>query len=94
MSPTSTIRKHLHSLLTDQEFWKLLVGFGLGLAIFNALLTVLAQMIRPLYGHTAADVNQASDDAGMYGGVLIGAGKLWFLLAAVAVVAVVAVVVL
>ena len=74
LSPTSTIRKHMESLLSDTEFWKLLVGFGLGLAVFNALLTVLAQLIQPLYGNTASDINQASDDAGMYGGVLICAG--------------------
>ena len=77
MSATSTIRQHLSALLSDVEFRKLLVGFGLGLAVFNALLTVLAQLIRPLYENTAAGVNQASDDAGMYGGVLIGAGKSW-----------------
>ena len=64
----------MESLLSDTEFWKLLVGFGLGLAVFNALLTVLAQLIQPLYGNTASDINQASDDAGMYGGVLICAG--------------------
>ena len=76
MSPSSTIRNHLRSLLSDREFLKLLVGFGLGLAVFNAMLTVLAQLIQPLYGKTASDINQASDDAGMYGGVLIGAGLI------------------
>ena len=64
LSPTSTIRKNITKLLSDVEFIKLLIGFGLGLAVFNAMLTVLAQLIQPLYGDTAKDLNQASDDAG------------------------------
>jgi len=53
-------------LLKDTEFIKLMLGFGAGLAIFNTLMTVISQMIRPA-GYT-------DDDAGTFGGVLIGAG--------------------
>ncbi len=74
LSATSTIHQHFRSLVSNGEFLKLLVGFGMGLAVFNAMLTVLGQIVLPLYGDTTADINQATNDAGMYGGVLIGAG--------------------
>eukprot|EP01051_Picozoa_sp_SAG22_P021444 SAG22_NODE_4732_length_1179_cov_1.625926_1_plen_182_part_01 len=66
--------RHLRRCGPCCEFCKLLLGFGLGLAVFNALLTLIAQLIRPLYGSTSADLSQATQDAGLYGGVLIGAG--------------------
>jgi len=53
-------------LIQDREFMKLTLGFGTGLAIFNALMTVIQQVIHPC-GYT-------SDDAGMLGGILIGSG--------------------
>ena len=87
-SARATIEHHAVSLLRNPEFRKLLVGFGVGLAVFNAMLTVLGQLILPLHmtmGHgssgggggsdaTVAEVNAATSDAGLYGGVLIGAG--------------------
>lgn len=88
-SPKETIQKHAISLWANVEFRKLLIGFGVGLAVFNALLTVLGQLILPLYGvddaHNqpqqsskaalnATTLNAATSDAGLYGGVLIAAG--------------------
>jgi hypothetical protein len=34
-------------LLRDREFLKLLFGFGLGLGIFNAVTTVIEQLVKP-----------------------------------------------
>ena len=76
LSATSTIRNHFVALTRNREFLKLLFGFGLGLAVFNALLTVLTQLVLPLYGDTSVDINNATNDAGIYGGVLIGAGMV------------------
>ena len=53
-------------LLEDREFLKLMLGFGTGLAIFNSLMTVIQQIINP--------AGYSSDDAGSFGGILIGAG--------------------
>lgn len=47
---------------------KLALGFGLGLGVFNAVMTVVAQLVRPC-GYT-------SSDAGVFGGVVLGAGIL------------------
>eukprot|EP01049_Picozoa_sp_SAG25_P018854 SAG25_NODE_5630_length_636_cov_1.325885_2_plen_51_part_00 len=41
LSSAATIRRHTRRLLVDREFAKLLVGFGLGLGVFNALLTMV-----------------------------------------------------
>lgn len=86
-SASVTIRKHTVLLLANAEFRKLLVGFGIGLAVFNALLTVLGQLILPLYlavpgedSHNRqqqlAALNAATSDAGLYGGLLIGSGLI------------------
>eukprot|EP01050_Picozoa_sp_SAG11_P043859 SAG11_NODE_21006_length_434_cov_0.764179_1_plen_128_part_01 len=72
----ATIARHSVALLCDGEFRKLLLGFGLGLAVFNALLTLLAQLIQPLYAATGAQLNQATEDSGLYGGILISAGLI------------------
>ena len=76
------IARNSAALLRDGEFRKLLLGFGLGLAVFNSLLTLIGQLLSPLYhgedGGTgtagSAALNQATSDAGVYGGVLIGTG--------------------
>jgi MFS family permease len=62
------LRRDTTALLTDRNFLVLFVGFGFGLGAFNALLTVLAQMVAPC-GYT-------TDDAAMFGGTLIGAGTV------------------
>ncbi len=56
------------TLLSNREFVKLLCGFGLGLGIFNAVTTVIEQLVRPC-GYT-------SDDAGLFGALIIGGGLL------------------
>ena len=53
-SPVAEIMGHTATMLRDAEFCKLMIGFGLGLAVFNALLTVLLQLILPLYDHAPA----------------------------------------
>ena len=53
-------------LIQNFHYWTLLVGFSLGLAMFNALITLLAQIISPS-GYT-------SDDAGIFGAVVVIAG--------------------
>ena len=40
--------------MRNTEFIKLFVGFGIGLGIFNSVLTVNAQMIQPLYYNNTA----------------------------------------
>ena len=50
-------------LLADRNFLLLLVSFSIGLAVFNALLTVVAQWLSP-YGFS-------NDQAGVAGGILI-----------------------
>lgn len=55
-------------LLRNPNFLLLMTAFGIGLGIFNALLTLLAQIIQPCgYG---------SDTAGYAGGALLGSGLL------------------
>mmetsp|Transcript_3261 Transcript_3261/g.6189 ORF Transcript_3261/g.6189 Transcript_3261/m.6189 type:complete len:527 (-) Transcript_3261:39-1619(-) len=56
------------SLLADRNYRLLLLSFGLGLALFNALLTVLNNILSPC-GYT-------EDDAGGFAAALIGAGLL------------------
>ena len=67
--------KHLHIyyedfkiLLTNIEFVKLLIGFGLGLGLFNGLSTLIEQYVKP--------ANYSSDDAGIFGGAIIGGGLI------------------
>ncbi|KAA0175467.1 hypothetical protein FNF27_03167 [Cafeteria roenbergensis] len=55
-------------LLSDPPFRLLLVAFSLGLGLFNAFVTLVAQIVEPC-GYN-------SDDAGIFGGALIGAGLL------------------
>lgn len=55
-------------LLRDRNFLILLFGFSVGLGVFNALLTLIAQLVQPC--------GYDSSDAGLFGGVLIGAGLL------------------
>jgi FLVCR family MFS transporter 7 len=60
------VRADFGALLANRNFWPLLVGFGMGLGIFNALLTLLSQLILPCgYG---------DDDAGSAGAALLVAG--------------------
>ena len=70
------IKESLVFLVFDSEFRKLMIGFGLGLGIFNALLTMLAQVIQPIYYDSRGVLNKAalSNDAGLYGMILIGSG--------------------
>ena len=80
--PTQMIKRDLATLIGDREFRKLLVGFGIGLALFNALLTVIEQIIQPVYcdptgpNPSHIDESAAQNDAGIYGAVLIGLGLL------------------
>ena len=60
------VRADFAALFANRNFWPLFVGFGLGLGIFNALLTLLSQLILPCgYG---------DDDAGSAGAALLVAG--------------------
>ena len=81
--PSEIVKDELTSLLRNREFIKLFVGFGIGLGLFNGVLTVTAQMIAPVYWQynattntTTTDQDLQQSDAGMYGGVLIGTGLL------------------
>jgi MFS transporter, FLVCR family, MFS-domain-containing protein 7 len=55
-------------LLRDRDFKLLLVGFGVGLGLFNAVLTLIQQLVAPS--------GYSSDDAGTFGAVLIGVGTV------------------
>lgn len=61
-----TIVSQYATLFRDRNFTSLMWGFGLGLGLFNAILTLLAQLISPC----------GYDDsvAGLVGGVLLGVG--------------------
>ena len=60
------VRADFGVLLGNKNFVALFVGFGLGLGVFNALLTLLSQTIAPCgYGN---------DTAGSAGAALLGAG--------------------
>lgn len=62
------LRHDFALLLRNRNFLLLMTAFGIGLGIFNALMTLLAQIIQPCgYG---------SDTAGYAGGALLGAGLL------------------
>ena len=80
-SPWRVMYEHTRTLLGDREFLKLVVGFGFGLGLMNALLTELEQLISPLYctdtgGNRDCDIGASTSDAGLFGGVLIGGGIL------------------
>jgi FLVCR family MFS transporter 7 len=60
------VRADFTALLGNRNFCGLFVGFGLGLGIFNALLTLLQQLISPC--------GYSDDTAGLAGGALLGAG--------------------
>ena len=60
------VRADFAVLIANRNFVALFVGFGLGLGVFNALLTLLSQTIAPCgYGN---------DTAGSAGAALLGAG--------------------
>ena len=62
------LRDDVSNLLRDRNFRILLGAFGVGLGLFNALLTLVEQLLKPA-GYT-------SDDAGLFGAVLIGVGTV------------------
>ena len=53
-------------LLKNREFLKLLAGFGIGLGMFNGLSTLIQEFVTP--------AGYSSDDAGIFGGLIIGGG--------------------
>jgi hypothetical protein len=65
-STFKTIVSQYGALIRDRNFTFLMWGFGMGLGLFNAILTLLAQLISPC----------GYDDgvAGLVGGVLLGVG--------------------
>lgn len=64
----ATMRADVGALLRDRNFLLLASTFGIGLGIFNALLTLLAQIVGPCgYDATAA---------GIMGAALLGAGLI------------------
>jgi sugar porter (SP) family MFS transporter len=62
------VQQEVCALLQDREFMKLVLGFGVGLGLFNAMLTLVNQLVRP--------AGYSSDDAGLFGATLIGCGVL------------------
>mmetsp|Transcript_119284 Transcript_119284/g.216839 ORF Transcript_119284/g.216839 Transcript_119284/m.216839 type:complete len:491 (-) Transcript_119284:99-1571(-) len=54
------------TLLKDKNYRILLVAFGMGLGLFNAILTCIEQLVKP--------ANYNSDDAGLFGGVVLLTG--------------------
>jgi MFS family permease len=77
----TSIRADLCAMLRNVEFLKLLFGFGIGLALFNALVAVLEQLIQPTYCATDGTFDSGRKDAaqlhsGIYGATLIVAGLL------------------
>ena len=62
------LKEDLINLLTNRHYFILLLGFSLGLAIFNSITTLLYQLIQPS--------GYSSEDAGIFGAVVILAGLL------------------
>lgn len=61
-----TVKSEVMILFSDRAYLHLFVSFGLGLSLFNALLTVLNNVLSPC--------SYSEDDAGNFAGILIGAG--------------------
>mmetsp|Transcript_25772 Transcript_25772/g.62257 ORF Transcript_25772/g.62257 Transcript_25772/m.62257 type:complete len:320 (+) Transcript_25772:1-960(+) len=77
--PLTNMREDVQKLLGNAEFVKLLLGFGVGIGFFNAVLTDLSQVIAPLYCHNGTsncDDQANEDDAALFGGIFVGAGLL------------------
>ena len=70
-----SVRADFAALLSNRNFWPLFLGFGVGLASFNALLTLVSQLILPCgYGDDTAGYAGASLlVAGLIGAGLSGA---------------------
>jgi MFS family permease len=68
ISTADEVKDEINKLLGDREFMKLVLGFGVGLGLFNAMLTVINQLVSP--------TGYSSDDAGVFGATLIGCGVL------------------
>ena len=62
----TNVKAEIAILFSDKAYMHLFVSFGLGLSLFNALLTVLNNLLSPC--------SYSEDDAGNFAGVLIGAG--------------------
>ncbi len=62
------LKEDLINLLTNRHYLILLLGFTFGLALFNSMTTLLFQLIQPS--------GYSSEDAGIYGAVVILAGLL------------------
>jgi predicted MFS family arabinose efflux permease len=62
------LKEDFIKLMKNIHYLTLLFGFSLGLAVFNSLTTLLYQLIEPS-GYT-------SDDAGMFGAIIIVSGLL------------------
>ncbi|CAF3369341.1 unnamed protein product [Rotaria sp. Silwood1] len=63
-----TIKKDLRSLLTNRHYLILRFGFSLGLALFNAVTTLIYELIQPN--------GYSSNDAGIFSAIIIIAGLL------------------
>ena len=63
---TINLKEDLVSLLRNGQYLILLLGFSLGLALFNSLSTLLEQLIKPS--------GYSSNDAGIFGAIIIVAG--------------------
>jgi len=75
-SPLQMMFSDLSQLLRNIEFLKLICGVGIGGGMFNAMITLLAQFIRPLYYDSNGELDEISQsiDAGRYGATVIGSG--------------------
>lgn len=56
----------LRQLLRNRDFMLLVFGVGMGLGLFNALTTLIEQLVAP--------AGYSKDDAGLFGALLIGCG--------------------
>ena len=64
----SHLIEELRVLLHNRQFWVLMFGVGIGLGLFNAVTTLIEQLVRP--------AGYDKDDAGLFGGLIIGCGLL------------------
>eukprot|EP01083_Nonionella_stella_P013459 37880_1 len=71
----TSLRYDAKQILTNKHFLFLVVGFGIGLGLFNALTTLINQYTA-CYGYT-------TDDAGNFGGLLVAGGLVGAVVAGV-----------
>lgn len=76
LSTMQEVWKEVYTCLKDPNYRVVLWCFGLGLGFFNALLTILSQILSPC--------GYSEDDSGILGAIFLGSGLVGAILAGIA----------